>query len=272
MGLILARRPSDDRPRRRRGFTGASWHPILTPTAGTIAYHVYANTGQGDPINYLSPIATTAGLTWTSAPLAYPGTWSFGVRAFNGFGEEQNVDCAVTIVLSTAGGDVSNLPLPPLAPRVLPTAGGGIRVEWTAPLAPAAQAATGYYVYLGPIAGPMAPASPTRTPTPPRWSGSVWLASGVGRSGRSTRRSDGSQRWSRAIGGCPPFTAPRATVTSSIAGSFGANISGLSNGVTYGVVVRAYNATGSETNDNVVVVTATSVGPAAVESLTATAS
>ncbi len=60
------------------------------------AYHVYANTGGGDPIDYSSVVDTTATLTYPTSALSYPGTWSFGVRAFDTVSglEEQNLDCA----------------------------------------------------------------------------------------------------------------------------------------------------------------------------------
>src|SRR5262245_56997796 len=58
--------------------------PVVVTIGGTATqYHVYGNAGQGDPINYAVALATVDGLTWTSAPLAHPGTWRFGVRAFD---------------------------------------------------------------------------------------------------------------------------------------------------------------------------------------------
>ena len=61
-------------------------------------YHIYSNTGAGDPINYTSPVATItspATTTWSSSALTHPGTWSFGVRAFDTVSglEERNLDC-----------------------------------------------------------------------------------------------------------------------------------------------------------------------------------
>ena len=68
------------------------------------------------------------------------------------------------------------------------------------------------------------------------------------------------------------YGTPAATVSfqSAIAGTFVANISGLKNGVTYLVGVRAYNATAEEPNTTTVAVTADSVGPTAVLDLAAT--
>jgi hypothetical protein len=92
-------------------------HDVFLSGAGPVSYNIYSNTGVGDPINYGSAIATVGGLTWTSSALAYPGTWRFGVRAFNAFGEEQNLDCAVTIVLDAGGFDITLRPVAPVGLR-----------------------------------------------------------------------------------------------------------------------------------------------------------
>jgi hypothetical protein len=116
-----------------------------------ISYQIYSNTGVGDPINYSSPIDTTSGLTYTTGALAYPGTWSFGVRAFyTGDGvEEMNVDAIVTIVLSATGVDISNQPPSPVGLRAFATQNGGVRVEWTEPPTSAAKTPTEFLVYTG---------------------------------------------------------------------------------------------------------------------------
>ena len=74
-------------------------------------------------------------------------------------------------------------------------------------------------------------------------------------------------------GGLPSYGSPVATVSyqSAIAGSFVANLAGLSNGVTYAVGVRSYNASAEELNTTFVLVTADAAGPASVISLTAAA-
>ena len=189
-----------------------------------ISYNIYANTGLGDPINFSTPIATTALLTYTTGPLTYPGTWSFDVRAFNVWGEEQNLDCQVTFTLNAAGIDISNVPPPPSGLRAFPLAGGAIRVEWTYPPTTGAMAPTGFHVYLNP--------------------------------------------------GVLSYTAATATVlvgTVLPGGSYVANVPGLTNATTYTIGVRAYNATGEETNTATVTATANSVGPTAVTGLSATA-
>jgi hypothetical protein len=117
-------------------------------------YHIYSNTGAGDPINYTSPVATIgspAATTWSSSALTHPGTWSFGVRAFDTVSglEEQNVDCVVTITLNASGQDISNQPAPPVGLRAFPVAGGVIRVEWTYPPTRGPKTPTGFHIYFG---------------------------------------------------------------------------------------------------------------------------
>jgi hypothetical protein len=189
-------------------------------------YHVYSNTGSGDPINYATSVATTliSDTTWTSTALAAPGAWKFGVRAFDSNGEEQNLDCAVTIVLDAFGNDITNQPLPPTGLRAFAMPGGSIRVEWYYPLTRGPTVPIGFNIYLG-------------------------------------------------IGDAPNYTTPAATVlySAGLFNVFVANIAGLSDGTTYAVGVRAYNGSGAEQNTIAVSVTADAIGPAAVDSLFATA-
>jgi hypothetical protein len=265
------------RPGRNRR-AGSVWTPRQTPYVG-VAYHVYSNTGAGDPINYTSPIATIPIMTtsFTTGTLKYPGTWSFGIRAFDLVSglEEQNLEVATTIILNAAGVDVTNMPGPPLALRAFALAGGAIRVEW-AYAAPgnSAKLPTGFHVYLGPVAGPMAPVSSVKSGAGRRdWSGSVWVARGVASPGKSAPRGPGRSNWSCANGAAPDYSSIVATVAynAAILNTFVANIPALNSGTTYAVGVRAYNASAEEANTNVVNVTADSTGPAAVDSLTAAA-
>jgi hypothetical protein len=214
----MVRRHSDAGRPRSAGFK-LRWTGVAPSGIG---YNIYANTGQGDAINYVTPIATTTNTTWTSSSLAYPGDWKFAVRAYNIFGEEKNLDCMVEIILDSSGNDITLRPLPPLALRAFPTAGGGVRVEWAYANVQPAKVPTGFHVYIG---------SPT-----------------------------------------PNYGSPAATVSysSAIAGSFVANLTGLTSGTTYAVGVRPYNATAEEPNTITVSVTADSTGPAPVVGLTAT--
>ena len=105
---MVARQES--RIRRRPGW-------LLRPGPGFLigpppaGYNIYSNAGSG-PINYNTPIATVYSFSWTSPPLAHPDTWRFGVRAFNNYGEEKNLDAAVTIILDACGNDITLAALP----------------------------------------------------------------------------------------------------------------------------------------------------------------
>jgi hypothetical protein len=188
-------------------------------------YGVYGSPAADQPIPYGgSPLIQTQATSWTTALLSAPGAWSFGARAANNFGEEQNLDCAVTIVLDSLGNDVTNRPSPPVGLRAFATAAGGIRVEWYYPPTRGAKAPTGFRVYIG-------------------------------------------------AGGTPNYSTAVATVPfdAAILNSFVANLSGLTDGTTYAIGVRAYNASGEEANTNTVSATADAAGPSAVTELTAIA-
>jgi hypothetical protein len=228
-------RDRDRQARMRPGWL-VRWVPIgIPPALGQVWYHVYANTGTGDPIDYDVPVATVTGTTWTSFPLGYPSDWKFGVRAFwSGTGlEEANLDCAVEILLDGSGNDVTNRPGPPTGLRAFATQGGEITVEWHYPqtIRPPSNALfagrgvpTGFHVYIG-------------------------------------------------TGGVPDYATPVATVpfASGFLNAFRAALSGLADGTAYTIGVRAYNATAEESNTTTVTVTADATGPGPVSSLTAIA-
>jgi hypothetical protein len=198
----------------------------LAGFSSRLEYQIYTNTGVGDPIDYLVPEATTGLLTWTSGPLTVPGIWRFGVRAFDTLTtlEEQNLDCAVTVILDASGVDITNRPKAPIGLRAFATKNASITAEWAYNTINPNPVPTGFHVYIG-------------------------------------------------TGGVPDYTHPAATVrfNSSVGGTFFADLTGLVSGTAYTIGVRAFNATTEETNTTTVTVTADSVGPAAVRSLTATA-
>jgi len=225
---VPTRAARDRDPKRRRlasvgrarviPFAPAGVRPPLPP----VWYHVYSNTGAGDPINYATPIATTGGLTWTSSPLSYASDWKFAVRAFyypNGL-EEQNLDCEIELILDGAGHDITNRPAPPTGLRAIAVKGGNIKAEWSYPNpATAAKTPTGFHLYIG-----------------------IGLLS---------------------------YATPAATVSygASIANVFTATLTGLADGMTYTIGVRAYNAVAEEPNTATVTCTSDASGPGAVQSL-----
>jgi hypothetical protein len=132
------------------GQTATLFVDTVSGDPGPVAYHVYASPAVNDPIDYDTPIDTTSGLTYTTAPLAFPGTWMFGVRAFYSLSmlEERNIDCEVTIILDAMGHDITDRPLPPSALRAFPLAQGAIRVEWTYPPTSGPLTPVGFHVYI----------------------------------------------------------------------------------------------------------------------------
>ncbi len=154
--FVVPTRPARDAQPSRRRLPGLAriihWPPAGAHLAPPVWYHVYANRGVGDPINYATPVATVQGLTWTSSPLSYAGDWKFAVRAFyypNGL-EEQNLDCAIEVILDANGNDITNRPAPPTGVRAIAVKGGNIKVEWSYPNpASAAKTPTGFHIYEG---------------------------------------------------------------------------------------------------------------------------
>ena len=94
-------------------------------------FYIYGNAGAG-PIDYDTVLGTnsTTTLTHTTAALAYPATWRFGVRAFNANGEEQNTDVVRTVILDASGADASAKPNPTSGLSATAVSGGKIRLAW----------------------------------------------------------------------------------------------------------------------------------------------
>jgi hypothetical protein len=251
-GPLLVQRRGDAPLRRRPGWM-LHWLPIplggtLTNTA--IAYHVYGNSGNG-PINYSVILATVTGLTWTSDALAYPADWKFGVRAFNGCGEEQNVDVAVEIILDATGHDITNRPAAPIGLRAFARAGGAIRVEWAYPIINRPKTPTGFHVYVG-LGGP-----------PPDYTRAI--ATVLYTAGRAGTFVADLPPASLVTGNLAPTSPVR--VRRRRQRWTGAALSST-DGVLYTIGVRAYNAAAEEPNTNTVTVTADATGPGPVDQLT----
>ena len=96
-------------------------------------YHVYANDHAGGPIDYGTPVATVAGLIWTSGTLSAGSDSLYAVRAFDTVStlEESNVDAVARLVLDASRVDITNRPGTPKDLTARPTAGGGCRVTWS---------------------------------------------------------------------------------------------------------------------------------------------
>lgn len=98
-----------------------------------IQYHIYGNVVPNGPIDYTTPMATTASLSSTSGPLA-SGIHQRIVRPFDtvtGY-EDQNADARITIIIDAFGNDITNLPAAPVGLTVVQQAGGATRFHWVA--------------------------------------------------------------------------------------------------------------------------------------------
>lgn len=66
----------------------------------------------------------------------------------------------------------------------------------------------------------------------------------------------------------PDYGTAVATAAANASGRYQADLAGLTDGTTYAIGVRAYNAAGEEANTTTASATATATGPAAVDGLT----
>lgn len=188
------------------------------------SYHIYANGGSG-PVDYSTIIATTAALTWTSGALAFPGTWKFGVRAFDTVSglEESNVDAMVKLSLNGSGADISLTPDAPRAVSAHASGAGRIVIDWHYALLDLTRKPVGFHVYQG-------------------------------------------------TGGVVSYASPVATVPyGSGVNSYTAAVSGLTGGTAYTFGVRAYSATGEETNVITATATASTAATATITGLVGSA-
>ena len=108
----------------------------------SILYRIYANNGTGGPVDFSTPVGSTATLSFGVGPLAAPGDYRFAVRAFDtatGI-EEANTQVYVDLRLDPSGLVLRARPNPVHALIARPTAAGGCRIDWA--YSPAGQAAS----------------------------------------------------------------------------------------------------------------------------------
>ncbi len=117
-----------------------------------LTYRIYFNGGAGGPVNYSTPLASTSGLFYVSAPLGTASDNTFAVRVLDPATnlEEANTEARVRIVLDASGQDISDLPNPPHSLTAIATAAGGCHVTWAYSPSGQGGAPTGFHVYLTP--------------------------------------------------------------------------------------------------------------------------
>ncbi len=111
-------------------------------------YRVYGNGGAG-VVDFSTPVATlsTNVRHWRAAGLGYPGTWRFGVRAFNGTGSERNLDRMIEVDLDDEGELEPARPNGVTSVSVGAKAGGKVEVSWTHEADNDAEETTHFHVY-----------------------------------------------------------------------------------------------------------------------------
>jgi hypothetical protein len=205
-----------------------------------IVYDIYkGNSSGGQPDYSASPYASgITALTWTdSAALADNTETVYGVRARDTVSglNDGNTDAQVTIPVGASGQDLGGLPYAPAGLSATPGSGGTALVQWVYAATNRDNLPTGFHVYF-------------------------WQS-----------------------GDSPNYTTPAETVAYGLSGlpfalnvpgtpTYSASLAGLSDGVSYVVAVRAYNAAGIEQNTNTVTVVGNNHYPLNVACLTGTAS
>jgi hypothetical protein len=116
-----------------------------------IAYRIYSNAGNGGPVDYTTPVATTSGLSYTTGAVAPATDTTFAVRAYDTVTnlEEANTDAQVRVVIGANGADQGLSPNAAQAVTLTPSAGGGCRVGWSYAPDDTWGAPAGFHVYLG---------------------------------------------------------------------------------------------------------------------------
>lgn len=111
-------------------------------------FRVYHNDGLG-PIDYDTVRATKSEYdpAWTSDALDYPGTHRFGVRAYNEYGEERNVDVVEEAILLASGEESPARPNRPTGLKATAAADGKVELAFSYNAANEEAECTHFHVY-----------------------------------------------------------------------------------------------------------------------------
>jgi hypothetical protein len=148
----------DDDFERRRGTPVEPWirneaKPVSMrdPSDPPLQYRVYWNGGNGGPVDYTTPIATTAAPMCVVGPLNAPGSYLFGVRTHDPIAdlEEANTDVVAHVRLNAAGADRTGVPESPRFVALSAMSEGRCRVEWVYISPEGARPPTSFRVVLG---------------------------------------------------------------------------------------------------------------------------
>jgi len=117
----------------------------VTPLRG---YHIYHNAGEG-LIGYDTPQATLSEYaeTWTSGALDYPKTWRFGLRTYNEYGEEKNVNVTDTLALAASGEESPARPNRPAGLGATAVSDAKVEITWSYDASGEPAACSHFHVY-----------------------------------------------------------------------------------------------------------------------------
>jgi hypothetical protein len=234
-------------------------------TLSGLLYRVYRNDGRGGPIDYSTIVASTPGLTWTSSALVYPGVHKFGVRAYDQTSslEERNVDAVIVLKLDGSGVDITSMPDPPTNLSGILKASGSVRLDWSYQLTDPLKLPTGFRVYYGLANPPISRSVAAQRGRP--------IDQRIGNRTVPGPDLGTAQPIIRSGGISVDLGTIRATVAYSRGVAFyTTTFSGLTDARSYTFVVRAYNASGEETNLLTTTLNADSTGPPNPYSLSGT--
>jgi hypothetical protein len=111
-------------------------------------FRIYDNGGVG-PTDYDTAKATVSEyvLSWMSGALSYPASYRFGVRAYNEYGEEKNVDVVEEVTLVGSGSECPARPNRPTSLAAAPAAGGKVQLSFSYDSTGEAAGCTHFHVY-----------------------------------------------------------------------------------------------------------------------------
>jgi len=111
-------------------------------------FRIYHNAGVG-PTDYDTVEASVSEYAsdWTSGALSYPATYRFGVRAYNEYGEEKNLDVAEELALLESGEESPARPNRPTNLAASPAASGKVELAFSYDSTEEGAVCTHFHIY-----------------------------------------------------------------------------------------------------------------------------
>lgn len=151
---------------RLRNISGSNsawfrWDTASLDALPQRGYRVYHNSGAG-AVDYATVRATRNETvsSWSSPALSCPGAWRFGMRAFNEYAEEKNLDVATELTLLGSGSPSPERPNRPTDLAATAAAGGRAHIAFSYDETNEAAACTHFHVYADDASGAIDYATP----------------------------------------------------------------------------------------------------------------